>query len=130
MRRVDEALKLKSLGKYNSSEQDILWSLMCPKKCPGLTDVYGEEFEELYTRYEREGRYNKQINVLLIWDMILTAQKETGTPYMCYKDSINKKSQQKNIGIIKSSNLCAEIYLYSDDKEYALKKVRIHSLGN
>lgn len=118
MRRVDEALKLKSLGQYNKSDSDILWSLMCPKKCPGLTDLYGEEFEELYIKYEKEGKYNKQINILIIWDMILTAQKETGTPYMCYKDSINKKSQQKNIGIIKSSNLCAEIVEYSDEHEY------------
>jgi ribonucleoside-diphosphate reductase subunit M1 len=96
-----------------------MWSLMCPDICPGLTDVYGGEFDELYTSYENEGRYKEQIPARELWDEIITAQIETGMPYMCYKDSVNRKSNQKNIGIVKSSNLCAEVTLYSDSKEYA-----------
>jgi ribonucleoside-diphosphate reductase subunit M1 len=96
------------------------WSLMCPSECPGLTDTYGKEFEELYIKYEEEGRYKKQIEILDLWNFIINSQIETGTPYMLYKDSINEKSNQKNIGIIKSSNLCTEICEYSDNKETAV----------
>ena len=82
------------------------WSLMCPDKCPGLSDVYGEAFVELYEKYEREGKYNRQIKAQDLWYRILEAQIETGVPYILYKDSVNRKSNQKNLGTIKSSNLC------------------------
>lgn len=95
------------------------WSLMCPDECPGLQDVYGEKFEELYKKYEAEGRYRKKVKAQAIWLSIIKSQLETGTPYLCYKDAANEKSNQKNIGVIKSSNLCSEVYQYSDDKEYA-----------
>lgn len=98
-------------------KQDSEWTLMCPDKCPGLSDVYGEEFEELYTKYEREGLGNKTVRARDLWIKMLDSQTETGTPYMLYKDAANKKSNQKNIGTIKSSNLCCEILQYSDDKE-------------
>jgi ribonucleoside-diphosphate reductase alpha subunit len=96
------------------------WSLFCPDKAPGLSDVYGDEFESLYTRYEAEGLANETIPALDVWKAIIKSQSETGTPYMLYKDSCNKKSNQKNVGIIKSSNLCSEIIEYSDDKETAV----------
>lgn len=82
------------------------WTLMCPDECPGLADVYGDEFVELYTRYEREAKGRETVNARDIWFQILDAQMETGTPYILYKDACNKKSNQKNIGTIKSSNLC------------------------
>lgn len=85
------------------------WSLMCPNESPGLSDVYGDEFKELYTKYESEGRYKKRVKAREIWDKILESQIETGTPYMLYKDVINERSNQSNIGVIRSSNLCAEI---------------------
>ena len=87
-------------------ETDGEWHLMCPHECPGLPDVYGEEFNELYRTYVAQGRYKKKIRAREVWDAILKSQVETGTPYMCYKDSCNAKSNQKNIGTIKSSNLC------------------------
>jgi ribonucleoside-diphosphate reductase alpha subunit len=96
------------------------WSLMCPNKCPGLTETYGKEFEELYEKYESEGKYIKQIDILELWNFIINSQIETGTPYMCYKDQVNNKSNQKNIGIIKSSNLCVEVNLFSDSNETAV----------
>jgi len=96
------------------------WTLMCPDECPGLSDVYGDEFEALYTKYESEGKGRKSVNARELWFQILDAQMETGTPYLVYKDATNKKSNQKNIGIIKSSNLCSEITLYSDSKETAV----------
>lgn len=82
------------------------WTLMCPDECPGLSDVYGDEFKELYERYESQGRGKKTMQARDLWFQILDAQMETGTPYLCYKDAANRKSNQKNIGIIKSSNLC------------------------
>jgi len=82
------------------------WTLMCPNECPGLADVYGEQFVELYCRYENEGRGRKTVNARDLWFQVLDAQMETGTPYLLYKDAANKKSNQKNIGTIKSSNLC------------------------
>jgi ribonucleotide reductase alpha subunit len=100
-------------------EANADWALMCPDECPGLTDVYGEEFEQLYTKYEAEGRYRKKVKAQTLWLAMLKSQIETGTPYMLYKDSVNRKSNQKNVGVIKSSNLCSEIVEYSDAKEYA-----------
>lgn len=96
------------------------WSLMCPDKCRGLTTSYGKDFEELYLKYEKEGRYVKQVDAQKIWMKIIEAQIETGTPYMLYKDSINIKSNQKNIGTIKSSNLCCEIVEYTSPNEIAV----------
>jgi len=97
-----------------------MWSLMCPDQCPGMSDVYGEEFEELYERYEREGRYIEQIKAQTLWINILESQIETGTPYMLYKDSVNRKSNQSNLGTIKSSNLCCEIVEYTSPDEIAV----------
>lgn len=96
------------------------WSLMCPCECPGLTDSHSEEFEKLYEKYESEGKYRKQINALELFNAIINSQIETGTPYMLYKDSVNRKSNQSNIGIIKSSNLCCEITEFSNSKETAV----------
>ena len=100
-------------------EEDTDWYLMCPDECPGLNDTYGEDFEELYNKYVTEKRYKRVIKAQEVWRKILDAQMETGTPYIGYKDAVNKKCNQKNLGTIKSSNLCMEISLYSDDKEYA-----------
>jgi len=93
------------------------WTLMCPDECPGLSDVYGEAFVELYTKYEEEGKGRKTINAKDLWFQILDAQMETGTPYLLFKDACNTKSNQKNLGTIKSSNLCTEIIQYSDSNE-------------
>jgi ribonucleotide reductase alpha subunit len=93
------------------------WSLMCPDQCKGLSDVYGDEFEKLYEEYETEGKYTKQINAQDLWFKILEAQIEQGVPYILYKDAANKKSNQKNLGTIKSSNLCAEVLIYSSPEE-------------
>ncbi len=87
-------------------EKDDVWHLMCPHECPGLPDVYGEAFNELYRMYVAQGRFKKAVKARTIWDAMLKSQIETGTPYMCYKDSVNEKSNQKNIGVVKSSNLC------------------------
>lgn len=96
------------------------WTLMCPDQCPGLSDVYGAKFAELYTKYETEGRGRKTVKARDLWFKILDSQMETGTPYLLYKDAVNEKSNQKNLGTIKSSNLCTEINEYSDDKETAV----------
>jgi ribonucleotide reductase alpha subunit len=96
------------------------WSLFCPHECPGLADVYGEKFVTLYTKYEAEGKARKVVEARDLWFKILDAQMETGTPYILYKDSANNKSNQKNLGTIKSSNLCTEILEYSDDNETAV----------
>ena len=90
-------------------ELDEDWSLMCPHECDGLNETYGSEFRELYLKYEKEGRYKKRLKAREVWNKILESQIETGTPYILYKDSINEKSNQSNIGIVRSSNLCAEI---------------------
>lgn len=90
----------------NRVKSDGLWTLMCPDECPGLSDVYGEEFEALYSKYETSGKGRVTVKARELWFKVLDAQMETGTPYLCYKDSANKKSNQKNVGIIKSSNLC------------------------
>jgi ribonucleoside-diphosphate reductase alpha chain len=97
-----------------------MWSYFCPDECPGLADVYGDKFRELYERYEREGRARKQVKARDLWLKILDSQMETGTPYILFKDAANKKSNQKNIGTIKSSNLCTEIMEYSDANETAV----------
>ena len=87
-------------------ENKEMWSLMCPDKCPGLADCYGDEYEELYTKYENNNMYEKQVKAQDLWISICKSQIETGTPYLVFKDSANKKSNQKNIGTVKSSNLC------------------------
>ena len=96
------------------------WSLFCPDKCPGLSDCYGEEFNALYNKYSQEGKAIKTIKARTVWFKILDSQMETGTPYLLYKDAANEKSNQKNIGVIKSSNLCTEIIEYSDENETAV----------
>ena len=96
------------------------WSLMCPNECPGLADTYGDEFEALYMKYEAEGKFRKQINAQELWFHILDSQTETGTPYMLYKDHVNRKSNQKNLGVIRSSNLCTEIMEYTSADEVAV----------
>ncbi|XP_023298436.2 ribonucleoside-diphosphate reductase large subunit [Lucilia cuprina] len=101
-------------------EENGDWSLMCPHKCPGLQDVWGEEFEELYTKYEKEGKANRTVKAQALWFAIIEAQVETGTPYMLYKDACNRKSNQQNIGTIKCSNLCTEIVEYSAPDEIAV----------
>tara|TARA_B110000261_G_scaffold162669_1_gene206789 strand:- start:7713 stop:10076 length:2364 start_codon:yes stop_codon:yes gene_type:complete len=97
-----------------------VWSLMCPDKCKYLSDVYGDEFYKLYTGYEEKGMFIKQIKAQDLWIKILESQIETGTPYMLYKDAVNKKSNQSNLGIIKSSNLCTEIVEYTSPDEIAV----------
>jgi ribonucleoside-diphosphate reductase subunit M1 len=101
-------------------EANTTWTLMCPHECPGLADVYGEEFEELYERYEREGKGRETVRAQKIWYAILEAQTETGTPYILYKDAANRKSNQKNLGTIRSSNLCTEIIEYTAPDEVAV----------
>ncbi|MEJ8844468.1 ribonucleoside-diphosphate reductase subunit alpha [Lacibacter sp. H375] len=96
------------------------WSLFCPNEAPGLSDCWGEEFEQLYTKYEAEGRARKTIKAQDLWFAILQSQIETGTPYMLYKDAANSKSNQQNLGTIKSSNLCTEIMEYTSPDEVAV----------
>ncbi len=96
------------------------WSLFCPNEAPGLADVHGEEFEKLYEKYEKEGRARRTIKAQELWFEILESQIETGTPYMLFKDAANKKSNQKNLGTIKSSNLCTEIIEYTSPDEVAV----------
>ena len=99
---------------------DSDWYLMCPDECPGLQDVWGDDFNSLYEKYISEGKYRSSIKARKLWRKIIESQIETGNPYMLFKDHINKKSNQSNIGTIKSSNLCAEIVEYSDNKETAV----------
>ncbi|XP_012529979.1 ribonucleoside-diphosphate reductase large subunit [Monomorium pharaonis] len=99
---------------------DEMWSLMCPYESPGLADVWGDEFKELYIRYEKEGRYKKKVAARIVWIAILRSQVETGTPYMLYKDQCNRKSNHQHIGTIKCSNLCTEIVEYSGPGEVAV----------
>ncbi|SMO81365.1 ribonucleoside-diphosphate reductase subunit alpha [Solitalea koreensis] len=96
------------------------WSLFCPHEAPGLYDTYGDEFEALFEKYEKEGRARKTVKAQELWFAIMDAQIETGTPYMLYKDAANKKSNQKNLGTIKSSNLCTEIMEYTSEDEVAV----------
>ena len=101
-------------------QEDGEWTLMCPNECPGLADTHSEEFEALYTKYEAEGKGRKTIKARELWEKILESQIETGTPYMLYKDAANRKSNQKNLGTIKSSNLCTEIMEYTSPDEVAV----------
>ena len=101
-------------------EEDGNWTLFCPNEAPGLADVYGEEFDALYTKYEKEGRGRKVVSAQKLWFKVLDSQMETGTPYLLYKDAANLKSNQKNLGTIKSSNLCTEIMEYSSPTETAV----------
>lgn len=101
-------------------EKDDKWTLMCPNECPGLQDCHGDEFDKLYLKYELENKGRKTIRARDLWDKILESQIETGTPYMLYKDAANRKSNQKNLGTIKSSNLCTEIMEYTSEDEVAV----------
>jgi len=101
-------------------ENNEMWSLFCPNEAPGLADVWGEEFERLYEKYERDNKFRKQIKAQDLWFEILESQIETGTPYILYKDAANRKSNQKNLGTIKSSNLCTEIIEYTSPEEVAV----------
>jgi len=101
-------------------ENNEMWSLFCPNEAPGMADCYGEEFERLYEKYEKEGKARRQVKAQDLWFEILEAQIETGTPYMLYKDAANRKSNQKHLGTIKSSNLCTEIIEYTSPDEVAV----------
>lgn len=101
-------------------KKDEMWSLFCPNECPGLDNVWGSQFETLYTGYELKGNYRKQIKARELWNAILTSQIETGNPYLLYKDACNGKSNQQNLGTIKSSNLCTEIVEYTSPEETAV----------
>ncbi len=105
------------MEKIKSNEK---WCLFCPDKCPGLSDCYGDDFKKLYEKYESENKQLKKVNARDLWYKILDSQMETGTPYLLYKDHANEKSNQKNLGVIKSSNLCTEIIEYSDKNETAV----------
>jgi ribonucleoside-diphosphate reductase alpha chain len=101
-------------------ENNEMWSLFCPNEAPGLADCYGEDFERLYEKYEKEGKFRKQVKAQDLWFEVLESQIETGTPYILYKDAANRKSNQKNLGTIKSSNLCTEIIEYTAPDEVAV----------
>jgi ribonucleoside-diphosphate reductase alpha subunit len=101
-------------------EKNEDWTLMCPNECPGLSDLWGEEFEQLYTKYESEKRGRKTVKAQAVWFAIIESQIETGTPYMLYKDHCNRKSNQQNLGTIKSSNLCTEIIEFTSKDEIAV----------
>ncbi len=116
MKRLKQALENKAAG----IRKPVYWSLMCPYESPGLGDIYGDEFERLYEEYEEEGKYREKLDILKLWDHIIDSQLETGGPYVLYKDHINNKSNQKNIGIIRSSNLCCEIVQYSNPDEISV----------
>ena len=111
-------------------QEDDDWYLMCPDMCKGLSDSYGEEFDKLYTNYVKDGNYLKKVKAREVWNRILSSQIETGTPYMVYKDACNVKSNQNNLGVIKSSNLCTEIIEYSDSNEYAVCNLASINLAN
>jgi ribonucleotide reductase alpha subunit len=114
------ALWVPDLFMERVKEKNGKWSLMCPHECPGLSDAYGDKFKQLYEKYENEGKARKTVLARDLWFAILDAQMETGTPYLLYKDASNMKSNQKNLGTIKSSNLCCEICQYSDATETAV----------
>lgn len=106
-----------------TTNQTVLWSLMCPNECPGLTDVIGDDFKELYEKYENDHMYREQVPVVEIWDTIVSLQIETGKPYLMYKDHVNKKSNQSGLGVIKSSNLCVhgDTLILTKDGYYPIK---------
>uniref|UniRef100_A0A8C4IXI0 Ribonucleoside-diphosphate reductase n=1 Tax=Dicentrarchus labrax TaxID=13489 RepID=A0A8C4IXI0_DICLA len=110
-------------------ESNQEWSLMCPSECPGLDECWGDEFEELYTRYEKEGRTKRVVKAQQLWYTIIESQTETGTPYMLYKDACNRKSNQQNLGTIKSSNLCTEIVEYTSKDEAERSNMRHRPIG-
>jgi ribonucleoside-diphosphate reductase alpha chain len=101
-------------------EQDGVWCLMSPDECPGLSDCHGDEFNRLYNTYERDHKYVKEVSAKKLWQMIIDAQIQTGTPYLLYKDACNAKSNQQNLGTIKSSNLCTEIIEFTSPEETAV----------
>ncbi len=101
-------------------ESDGVWSLMCPHECPGLADCWGDKFVELYESYEAAGKFRRQMPAKKLWQLILDAQIQTGTPYLCYKDAANSKSNQQNLGTIRSSNLCTEIMEFTSPNETAV----------
>ena len=101
-------------------EADQMWSLMCPNECPGLADCWGDEFNKLYCSYEAAGKFRRQVSARKLWQLVLDAQIQTGTPYLCYKDAANRKSNQQNLGTIKSSNLCTEIMEFTSPDETAV----------
>ena len=105
------------------------WTLMCPNECPNLSDTWGDEFEKLYEGYEKQGRGKKTLKAQLLWNQIIDSQIETGTPYMVYKDTCNRKSNQQNLGTIKSSNLCTEIVEYTSKDEVAVCNLASISLS-
>jgi ribonucleoside-diphosphate reductase alpha chain len=111
-------------------EADAEWSLFDSDECPGLDQTYGDAFEQLYNKYESDGKARKTLPARKIWNYIITSQIETGVPYICFKDAVNKKSNQSNIGTICNSNLCAEVLIYSDHKEYAVCTLASLSLPN
>ena len=111
-------------------EKNEPWTLFCPSEAPGLADVYGDDFKQLYEKYEKEGRGRKQVDAQKLWFKVLDSQIETGTPYLLYKDAVNKKSNQKNLGTIKSSNLCCEINEYSSPEESAVCNLASLALPN
>ena len=110
-------------------EKNEDWTLMCPNECPGLFDCWGEKFEELYLKYEKEKRGKKTVKAQWLWGQIIDSQIETGTPYMLYKDHCNRKSNQQNLGTIKSSNLCTEILEYTRKDEIAVCNLASISLS-
>ena len=121
MRKLEVAL--------GSPAEIVEWCLFDPDKCPALEMSYGAAFEALYAKYEAKGYFKEKVDIVKLWKKILSSQIETGTPYILYKDRINNHSNQKNIGTIRSSNLCAEIVEYSSDKEYACCSLSSISLG-
>lgn len=106
-------------------EEDGMWSLMCPDECPNLTTTFGEDFDELYLKYESAGKYRRQVKASELWYHILAAQSETGMPYMCFKDNVNRQSNQKNIGVIQSSNLCVsgDTYVLTDVGQVQIRDI-------
>jgi ribonucleoside-diphosphate reductase alpha chain len=110
-------LFMERLKKSIKTGEPTMWSLMCPDECKGLADVYGDEFKHLYESYEKKGMYRKQMPIVQLWNLIVSTQIETGKPYLMYKDHVNRKCNQNNLGTIKSSNLCSEITIYSDDSQ-------------
>jgi ribonucleoside-diphosphate reductase alpha subunit len=111
-------------------KHDDDWTLMCPHECPGLADVWGDEFVKLYEQYEKEGKGRSTIKAQKLWYQIITSQIETGTPYLLYKDACNSKSNQQNLGTIKSSNLCTEIIEYTNEDETAVCNLASISLSS
>jgi ribonucleoside-diphosphate reductase subunit M1 len=101
-------------------QENGTWSLFCPNEAPGLADLWGDEFESLFVKYEKEGKAKKVVQAQKLWFAILEAQIETGNPYMLFKDACNRKSNQQNLGTIKSSNLCTEIVEFTSPDETAV----------